>query len=421
MPLLIVVLFWTGTLLLYMIDVFGVYADARNNLLLLTFVTLHILILIGVNYLRASHITPVLTDHRSAVRLFYVSLLISSLMLPYNVYYYTGASFTDFFTLFSDPMLAYSKMQIAVAGDRSERIEFLMVKIALSGITILLVPLAIILKKSRFISLPTMIFALSMSFILSVFRGTDKEVGDIVIFMIAGVFLTAPTAASARQHYLVPKKSKQRFLSKWIMATVGVVIFLTLFSFRKGERLANLSYHCFTNTNICMEYPPPGENPLQFVFTLLYRYTTQGYYGLSTTFDATTTYCPFIGHSKVLSYFAELFGTSCVNTIHEQVNNLGWSSRGAWSTGFTSLANDFGHAGTYLYVLFFALSLKIFYHTYTVQRCYISGVLYMLNFFILFYMPCNLQLQQVGEQYFGYIILNLVVFARVLTHRRIAV
>lgn len=410
MPLRIIAIFWSLTLALFYFDPFDVYVNAPNELLLLLFITLNVTILLVVSHVNIGILPPLMADSKSAMLFFRWSFFVSIIFLPFNIHVYTGSSLGDFTLLLSDPVQAYSRMHLAVGADRSERLSFLLVKLTVCWLTVALVPLAILLHKNRQISLPTFIGVLAVSFILSVFRGTDKELADIMIFLIGSMFINSPQVVKRE-----PRK-KLRLLSRQsLLVGAGGMVFLYFFAFRKSERLANLSVHCFQNTDVCMEYPSSEASPLGYLVMLLFRYATHGYYGLAASFDAIWTPCPLIGDSRVMQYIVGNFGLRCETTITQQLDNLGWTSVGAWSTGFTQLANNFGHVGVFFYILFFAVVLKVFHKTYARTGCYLCGIMYFLNFFILFYMPANLQLQQVGEQYFGYLVLNAVVFTMIIS------
>lgn len=412
MPLRMIALFWSATLFLFYVDLLGAYGAAPNKLLLLLFMLPHISILLFINYVKVPSIPALMVDQNKTIIYFKVSLLVSGLMLPLNIYFYTGSSLSEFTTLLTDPLEAYGRMHLKVSDGRSERTGFLVLKLLLSWITVCTVPLAIILHRNKIISIYTLFLALVLSFILSVFRGTDKELADIMVFFVGSLFLGRATVKSE-----VGSVGTEKFklISKQGMLIFSAsAVFLYFFVFRKSERLAEITVHCFQNTSVCMNIESSQTSPATFLFTMLYRYATHGYYGLAASFDTLWAPCPFTGHSRVLTYLSELFGNACAGGLIEQLDTVGWTSRGAWSTGFTQLAADFGHLATYMHVIFFALSLKIFHRSFVTSGCYLSGVLYLLNFFILFYMVGNLQLQQVGEQYFGYIFLNTFALAVVL-------
>jgi hypothetical protein len=405
MPLKIIATFWGLTLFLFYLDLYNAYGSAPNKILLFLFMVPNILILLAVQKTNFGVLPAIMPSLPNALRYFRVAFLASLLLLPLNIFFYTGSGLREFFVLFSDPLEAYSRMHQSVSGDRSERLGFLLLKLSLSWLLVGLVPLGIILHKRGQIKTATLLATLLIFFVLSVFRGTDKELADIMIFLLAGSFLASPKIAPKTKSKPLKILSRQT-----LVLSFGSAVFLYFFAFRKSERLTNLTVHCFQNTSVCMDIPSTEVNPVQFLIMMLYRYATHGYYGLAASFDAQYAVCPFIGDSRVMRYIFEQFGVTCSNTITEQLGNVGWTSSGAWSTGFTQLANNFGHIPVYLYILCFAISLKAFYSTYLQHSCYLSGVMYMLNFFILFYMVGNLQIQQVGEQYFGYLILNAYVF-----------
>lgn len=417
-PLRLIAVFWAASTALFFLDIYGAYTSAPNKALLLAFMTMQITMLLVIDAIHIPGVKPILTSEKGAKTYFRWALVVSAIMLPLNIHFYSGSQLSDFFTMLTDPVNAYARMHETVSADRSERLEFLILKLTVSWLTVALVPLAVILKNQGRISWTAFVFALSLSFILSVFRGTDKEVGDIIIFLLAGMFLKP---ASREKVVSSTRRSTGgfRILSKEaFVLVVGLIGFFYFFAFRKSERLSAMTVFCFANTDACMSLPAEGSSPLGFLATMLYSYLTHGYYGLAASFDAAWEPCPFIGHSSVLLYLSGLAGITCESTVLEQLNHLGWTSKGAWSTGFVQLANDFGLLATFLQIAMIAIMMKIFHRSYHRHGCVVSGILFSLNFFILFYMVANLQLHQVGEQYFGYIFLNLFSFLIILNKEK---
>lgn len=407
MPLRLIALIWTTTLALFYLDLLGAYENARNELILLIFMIVNIGTLLLINYIRVPTFAPILTDNKSTLKFFRWSLGVSLIILPVNIYIYTGASISEFIYLLQNPAVAYTRMHFEIGAERTERIHFLLVKLAVSWLTVAMVPLAIILHRMGAISTPRFVLALSCSFILSVFRGTDKEIADIGIYILGGLFIPSAKFLNAKNQ---PSKVKKKSLLYWLFLAIFGIFFIYIFFFRKQERLANITNHCFYGTNVCTIVDQDRITPFEFLFSMIYRYFTHGYYGLSASFDAVQNICPMIGHSRTLEYFASIVGYTCSDTIMDQLPKLGWTDRGAWSTGFTQLANDFGHFGVLPAIIFFAVLLKIFYKTFIKSKCFISGILFMIHFYILAYMIGNLQLQQSGESYFGYLFLMLFLF-----------
>lgn len=417
-PLRFIAMFWATSTALFFLDIYGAYTSAPNKALLLAFMTMQITMLLVIDAISAPSIKPILTSEKSAKTYFRWALIVSAILLPLNIHFYTGSQLSDFFTMLTDPVEAYARMHKALIADRSERLDFLILKLTVSWLTVALVPLAVILKNQGRLSWTAFISALSLSFVLSIFRGTDKEIGDIIIFILAGMFLKPASrekvVSSTRQSTV-----GFRIFSKEAFALLVVLIFFFyFFAFRKIERLSAVTFFCFENSDACMVLPDGGSSPLEFLVMMLYSYLTHGYYGLASSFDANFNPCPFIGHSSVLLYLAGFAGITCEATVLEQLNHLGWAPGASWSTGFVSLANDFGFLPTFLQIASIAIMMKVFHRSYKQHGCIISGVLFSLNFFILFYMVANLQLQQVGDQYFGYIFLNIFAFLILLLKSR---
>ncbi len=406
-PLRLIAAFWAAAVILFFFDFYGAYATAPNKLFVAVYVALQILLLLWIDRVKVPRLRPTMTSQRNARIYFFVALVVSMVVLPLNIYNYAGAQISEFGAMLADPAAAYERMRLAVSVDRSERFDFLLLKLSISWLTVALVPLAIILRQRRLISLPIFFLALSLPFIQSVFRGTDKETGDILVFLIAGLFIR-PLAENVTTQAASAKRRLRLFSPRMLPPLLGGAVFLYFMATRKGERLSEMTYFCFHNSDACMTMPNPADDALAFLLANAYLYVTHSFYGLGTALNADPVMCPLVGHSAVLMY---LFGASlgCETTILSQLDNLGWASTASWSTGFVQLANDYGFLGTFVQIALHAFALKVFHRTYQQNGDFISGVLFILNFFVLFYMVANLQLQQVGDNYFGYMFLNLFV------------
>lgn len=400
MTLRFIALWWVFVLLAYSLNLFSIYPEQPNHTQLIYFILVQSFGLVLVSYLRMPKGVGVIVKHTHARLYFVGSLLVSVAVLPLSVSAYTGANLSDLPALMFNPQDAYFNLQNTVSDNRSERAGLLLVKFITSWLLVALIPLALLLYTNKKIGSTLLILAILVPLIMSVFRGTDKEIVDIAIFLVGVSLLgriNAPTPFALRAYFL------KIIFSKWTLLLVPLtLISFIVFWFRKSSRLGGVVEHCIQNTDACIS----NQSAISFPFAMLYRYVTHGMNGLAVSFDAISNPCPLVGSSRTVEYLAQFLDIYCDNKITDQLTQLGWTSRGAWSTGFVELANNFGHNFVIIQIFIFAIILKYSGNIYKEEGCYLSGVVFLLNFHILFYMIANLNIFQSGESFAGYVILN---------------
>ncbi|MBZ6377434.1 hypothetical protein B5C34_04955 [Pacificimonas flava] len=404
--------FWLSCFALYLFDPYDIYPPADSLIKVLIFLALTIFCFgVGAAFGRGQF-TPLISSSRTAKRLFLASLLLNFIILPLNVSTYAGVSLLEVPGLIFDPASAYSQMHDSLAADRSERIELLAFKAIFSWLLVLFLPLAIILYRERRIGLISCGLAFGCAVVFSIARGTDKELFDIAILVFASLLLPIDRPQGDRS------KAGRVAIWPYIVGGAGLVFILAAFVFRKTERLAQLTFHCFQNTNSCIYLNDYIEDPFTFLFIMGYRYLTHGFNGLEAAVEGAMSFCPFYGHSRPLTYLAEQFGMNCDAGIVQQLDYLGWTSRGAWSTGFVQLGNDFGLWLVPVFFLAFGWYTRRLYRSVSQTGCYIAKTLFVYNIYTLLYMVGNLQLAQTGDIYFGYLFWTAVLFGSSLFIQR---
>jgi len=405
------VAFWLICFILYLADPYSIYPHVGNLVKVLIFLTATILCFALGVMAGGGSFRPLVENPDVARRLFWTSLALNLAILPFNVSAYTGASLSQIPALAFDPAGAYAQMHDVVSGGRDERIELLVFKAVFSWLLVLFLPLAIILYREKRIILMTCGLAFISAFVFSVARGTDKELFDIAILVFAALLLPQERSSTA-----LPKK--RVVVWPYIIGGAGLVFVLGSFVFRKSERLSQLSFHCFQNTSSCVYLNEYIGNPISFLLMMGYRYLTHGFNGLVAAVEATPSFCPFYGHSRPLTFLAEQIGLNCDDSVVQQLDVLGWTSRGAWSTGFVQLGNDFGLWMVPFFFVFFGWYTRRLERVASNTGCYIAKVLFVYNIYSALYMVGNLQLAQTGDIYFGYIFWTIVMLAVPLFIRR---
>ncbi|WP_125199790.1 hypothetical protein [Guyparkeria sp. SCN-R1] len=407
-PLLLVVGLWVFSYVAYESNVIIVYPESNSVLLGMFFLASVFAASSGYHLglgkrVGASHFQ----NYRSYAIIGLVSYL--ALFLPV-VYNYTGNNVSNILTLFLEPGTAYSNMQSQLKEGREGRAWLLVVKILVAPFVLFALPYFAYrffkFRKDGFYFF-LIVFAF---FLMSVFRGTDKEVFDVFVWSIAVLIAVRPL------FLFVPFRNLTNFKYITIFVLVLVVVF-SLFSYKKSNRLGEVETRCYSGTDICYELD--RSDATQFVTVMGYSYLTQGYYGLSRAFDADYDYSWGMGHSPSLQYLgAALFDMQFDDNLVSSLDDVGWVSRGQWSTGFVWLGNDIPLAVIPLFIFFAFFLLSWSYREFRETQEILALVVFVYGFYNLLYMPLNLQLPKTGDLYLGYLFLLLVFIFR--KRRRVA-
>lgn len=311
---------------------------------------------------------------------------------------YTGGQLSQFLDYLTDPRTAYQLMGEQIAGGREDRLVLILVKMVLSPLLVAVIPGLGFLyfryrRYGRYLAAASI-----LEFVMSVFRGTDKEIFDVAILL-----LFAWLAALA--HRAAGEGVRRIRLLTWQRAVTGVAAVTAIFgafSFRKVERTAALDLACFQNTDVCQNLQAAGqwETGLKYFS----RYLTQGFYGLSVALDADVSVSGTgLGHSRPLAYLGEQYlgVMSSGGGVTEQLTSLGWTNRGAWSTGYVWIANDVTLYGVPIVILFMALIFGMAWQRVVKSPTLPAVIVAGYSFYTFFYIIGNLQVAQVGFLYVG--------------------
>jgi len=408
-PLFIVMTFWVLTFLIYIFDVYIEYPSKNEGYLLLFMCTA--LLAVSIGYSLGVSILPSLPPFKNTERLaktgFYLYMM---LFLP-TVYVYTGGSIMDFFDLLFSPADAYAMMVEKVTGERSERVWLIVLKTLASPLIIVVIPYFCIQKfrfgnKGRYLAAVIFLY-----FSMSVFRGTDKEVFDTFIIVFASYLVAKPEVLQGR--FL-----SRKFLAVAFCVLISFFLVLSIFSFRKSERLDGMNTFCYQNTTIC--YSTGGDGgAAEFGAKMLFSYLGQGYHGLASSVDGDFNSGYGVGHSLPLTYLAKIFfNVDGSNNLVSQLNELGWSSKGVWSTGFVWMANDVPLYFVPLIVMILGFLLGASWKASCYNLDLSAVVVFVYLFFTFIYMPGNLQIAQSGDFYIGFLVWVFIFLLRFSLPRR---
>lgn len=235
--------------------------------------------------------------------------------------------------------------------------------------------------------------------IWSVLVGRDQQIG-IALLLVASAWLLS----RARHGVGVSKKQLALWVPLAALAFIG-------FGARKLARNPAAPM-CAPGADACAvphAYPTVWEAS----WVNLTSYATQGYEGLGRALDAHWHFGGGYSHSPALaSTLDPLLGTASKTLVNDQLDVLGWSATGYWSTALTALANDIPWPLVPVAVGLMALLLGASWRTSLRYGDWLSMSTFGYTFVALFFVPQNLQLALSGPTYIGYIVLVVLYIAR---------
>lgn len=398
LPLILLALFYSTTLLMFLSD-FLIEYPSRNTLALLVLLVSS-WSMMGLGFHAASRFPHRRYPDLPLGPLADAGLLALLILFIPSVLAYTGQPLEAAAHLLLHPAEAHAQMVETVEQSRDARLKVLVAKLIVAPLTILCIPWFAyrILKRDRQLG-DWIRFGAVCIFVLglSIYRGTDKEVFDLLI--LAGATALIVVAQRLRLGWRIPVR--RVLLICLLLGATSVAIF----GFRKGDRLGVRDTRCFSPAPVCFSLSFDSRSPTLFSKTVvtLWGYATQGYYGLSVALDADFESAYGFGHSRPLRFLAGKFGFDPPTTITDQLPQLGWHDRALWSSALAWLANDipFGAIPLLLAVVagFAALSWKA-----AVRGSHrLSVVIFAYTFYLLIYLPANLTLAQTGDIYLAYL------------------
>ncbi|WP_316904064.1 hypothetical protein [Ralstonia mannitolilytica] len=235
--------------------------------------------------------------------------------------------------------------------------------------------------------------------VFSVFRGTDKEIGDLLIFFLSGLAVRVGGRAVRRM------KPSTRAARKAVAATIAIVLFfVVVFTMRKAERMNGALSFCLYNDVACFEVDSDTGvfGVMRFAYGMLSAYLSQGYYGLSVALNVEYAWTFGIGHSSFLvSVLSPLFDTTEIyeNGLLYALRSAGWDDRYVWSSAFPWVASDLSFYGVppFMFIVG-ALYAKSWFSAVVQGRISAIMVFALLTIFVV-YAPANNQLAQSADYY----------------------
>lgn len=235
--------------------------------------------------------------------------------------------------------------------------------------------------------------------VFSLFRGTDKEMGDLLIFFFVGIAI----AAGFRSLRGI-KTNRKTVFRRMVIGLCVVLVFVTIFTLRKAARMQGALSFCLYNDVACFNVDGGSEvmNFLRFSFGMLTAYLNQGYYGLNVALNTDYNWTYGIGHSSFLvSFFSSFVDSEDIykDGLMYALRAGGWDDRYVWSSAFPWLASDLTFWGVPPFMFLIGAIYSRAWIAAIAKRN-LSGVMVfaLLSIFIV-YLPANNQLAQSPDYY----------------------
>ena len=343
---------------------------------------------------------------------FIFGAVLAVLILIPSAYYYTGKLPWEFLAAIADQRGAYSSLAEQLAATEGQRGPIIAIRALTMPLVWAVIPFGVIYwSRMGWIYRALLASTVLCSLIFSALRGTDREIGDLLIvsgsaYAVAVGRRMFDTAASPGRSM---RKSSGVVARRWraaAIAALALAVSGSVFVERKEDRMSNINAFCFLNSGACANYDHPlvsGMNDSgRFATSMTAAYVTNGYYGLSLALQK-----PFIpswglGHSPAISrIFDVLGGNDEVRTRTFNYRNIdeGWPQEYYWSTMLTSLANDVSFPGAIVLMGLFGWVWGRSWMDAVIARNDSAAIVFCLATFSVLYFPANLQILQTLEGY----------------------
>ena len=396
--------------------------EINNPILLFLYIAFNALCLcfgyrfFGVKRLPISSSILNLRKVNSYVRLGFVWALI---LLPISIYVYTGKTLFDIATVL-DQGEVYADLLESLQEESFPRKVTSMFRGFTAPLTLAVIPLAAHYW-SR-IQLRTRLYAVGTVFcmiLFSSFRGTDKEIGDILIMLVCSIL------GLAARNSLDGKGFNRKTLFKFgVLLVFLCLIFVAAFTLRKSERLGGLVSFCLYENASCFEQSAGSDsfNLINFAWAMLSSYLVQGYYGLSLALPLSYEWTYGIGHSPALqTILGFVFDTKSIyeNGLTAQLRNVNWDDRYVWSSIFPALASDISFYGVPMLFVLIGYVYGRSWSYVVANGNYAAIVVFALFTILIIYIPANNQLAQSFDYYFATIfwISNFLLYGNKHVHK----
>lgn len=388
---------------------FGPMPWPVSNVLEVVIFQLLTFVFLAIGYLSVAR--TVFNNHRSInLRpIFLIGIIgVIALQIPLTLTY-TGKYPWDVFSAILDQRGVYEDMLEQLNSTQGDRFYVPLVRSVVMPLFLTSIAYGILKFKnlSRFQKV-LLLVGLLCPIDLSLLRGTDKEIADLII-IVCGLMLVGYCRRVAG---IQQRKLLVSFNVRYLTAIIFVVfsLFFVFFSYRKSERLGGAIDFCVMDGLICADYSGPVlsllPDFLAFGLAMMGAYLSNGYYGLSLALDLPFEFAYGLGHSSaLLSLYERISGSTALfdSTYISRISEFGWDHRYYWSSLYVWLANDVHFTGSLVIVAFLARWFRQAWLDAVYAGNDVAAVVFVLICMAFLYLPANNQIGQTFDLYFAFV------------------
>lgn len=411
-PLLVTNTYLIGTVLLY---IYGPWIWKSENFLLNIIFLFGCILTFSIGYISGIICTQKIKyknleeiDKEKIRKIFNYSVVLQLLLIIPTIYARTG-NIDIMGIFFSTQGEIYRKSLLFRNEQSGSIIEY--IRIVLGPFLFMTIPMVIryfkILKKYQ--KILTIIYLL-LFIVLSLKTGTDKEIGDIIIFLIGFIII----------YFVENKVSLKRKLTFVFGALSFAVPAFLLFTERKLSRGAPIltdGINMVDTNNVLIRFFSRG---LKNGIIVLSSYLTQGYYANSLVIGEKFSSTYGFGHSLFLlsnlkrrispELYSILFESSYLNIATQK----GWDYMSKWHSIYVWIASDIGFIGCLFFMFFIGFLFSISFVILIKKNEILSLLVFNLMLILIFYIPANNQLFLSPESFVTSNVILLVFIIRQL-------
>ena len=357
---------------------------------------------LAIGFLIGSRGNARAADFQRAPSFFLFGAWAAVLLLVPTALIYTGKAPWEIGSALADQQAAYSALADQLYATAGSRGPLALARAACGPFIFCVLPLGVLFWRQ--LSVPRklgVLATIAASTILSVLRGTTRELADILVIGSSAYFVRVGFAGQSQGALLTLARRWKGILA----GAIALGIVLTAVVGRTQIRASGKMATCIGYSHICADLTSGlyGKMSDTFAFgsAAITGYLAQGYYGLSLAGEKQFESTYGIGHSPPLSaVFVSLGGDETwANRTYTFRNRIdAWSDETQWSSMWAWIANDLGFGGALVMTLGIGwLWGKTW--TDSIAGDLRAAVLFCIIMMTIFYAPANLQITGTLEGY----------------------
>ncbi|MEH6531465.1 MAG: hypothetical protein V7735_09045, partial [Photobacterium frigidiphilum] len=233
----------------------------------------------------------------------------------------------------------------------------------------------------------TLMFVVLLNVFTFLLRGTNFGVFLFIIVFIISVHMTFDGDKIKKKPIRYQTLIKNTFIC--LIGFLFVSYFVSTMASRLGSNyIPDTLFYIYVDKNsLLFDIFPPS---IAVALLSAGMYFSQGYYGLSLSFNYMFTSTHGIGSGYfLLSKFNQYFRDDVFESTYQYKMDHLWDSRIQWHTAFTWLANDIGHLMVIPLMFIFGLFVSLVYQSAKNENSFLSIGLFSIQSVILIFLPAN--------------------------------